>query len=235
MLQSLTKKKQASEAPNDSMIYFDRVTKRYQHGFALKSLSFNIKQGAMTFLIGHSGAGKSTLIKLIANQEKPTSGVVSVNQIPLIDLSHRKRASLRQSIGIILQNPQLLLTETVFYNVALPLYIAGWPQSAMQRRVHAALDKVNLLKKVNLPAGCLSAGEQHRVGIARAIVNKPKLLIADEPTANLDPSLSFEIIKLLGAFNQVGVTVLVATHDLHLIPKHTKQILVLEHGCMQET
>ena len=213
------------------MIHFTNVSKRYENGYeALKHLDFTINKGEMCFLTGHSGAGKSTLLKLIMRMEKATNGQVVVNGENLTKMSKSKIPALRRNIGVVFQNHQLLFDRSVFDNVALPLVIAGYGHRDIGRRVRAALDKVGLLDKERQNPITLSGGEQQRVGIARAVVNKPKLLLADEPTGNLDPQLSAEIMHLFEQFNQVGVTVLIATHDLSLIARMPYKLLSLRQG-----
>lgn len=213
------------------MIQFDQVYKRYanQHE-ALSGLSFNIAQGEMAFLTGHSGAGKSTLLKLIALIERSSHGSVVVNNQNLSRIASYKVPYYRRQIGIVFQDHNLLHDRTVFDNVALPLVIAGESHREIGRRVRAALDKVGLLgKERNLPIA-LSGGEQQRVGIARAVVNRPPILLADEPTGNLDPELSREIMALFSAFNRVGVTVFIATHDHDLIKRMPHRQITLHQG-----
>ena len=213
------------------MIQFDNATKRYNEGYeALSQVSFHINPGEMVFLTGHSGAGKSTLLKLVACIEKPTRGQVIVNGVNIGRLWKRSIPYLRRKIGIIFQNHQLLNDRTVFDNVALPMIIQGVSHKEVGRRVRAALDKVGLLSKEKLYPITLSGGEQQRVGIARAIVNKPPIILADEPTGNLDPDLSKEIMELFQIFNQVGVSILIASHDIDLITKMNHRILTLEAG-----
>ena len=213
------------------MIQFDDVSKRYPGGHtALNHLSFQVDRGEMVFLTGHSGAGKSTLLKLIMMMERPTSGQVFIDGKNLNRLSARKIPQHRRGVGVVFQNHQLLFDRSVFDNVALPLIIAGFQPRDVGRRVRAALDKVGLLDKENKNPVTLSGGEQQRVGIARAVVNKPALLLADEPTGNLDPQLSAEIMHLFEQFNQVGVTVLIATHDLSLIARMPYRVMSLEQG-----
>jgi cell division transport system ATP-binding protein len=217
------------------MIEFAGVSKRYPNGQeALRQVNLQVADGEMAFLTGHSGAGKSTLLKLICLMERATSGQVIVNGKNLNRTSRRKIPSVRRDIGMIFQDHRLLFDRTVFDNVALPLMIAGHSHREIGRRVRAALDKVGLLsKEKNLPI-MLSGGEQQRVGIARAVVNKPPLLLADEPTGNLDPELSAEIMHLFEQFNQVGVSLLVASHDLSLIAKLRHRILVMKEGRLVE-
>lgn len=213
------------------MIQFDQVSKRYPDGHeALKSVSFHIETNEMVFLTGHSGAGKSTLLKLMMVMERPTQGQVLIDGQNLRGLPARKIPALRRNIGVVFQNHQLLFDRTVFDNIALPLVIAGYQPREVGRRVRAALDKVGLLSKEKQMPVTLSGGEQQRVGIARAVVNKPKILLADEPTGNLDPELSAEIMHLFEQFNQVGVTVLIASHDLNLIARLPYRMMTLRQG-----
>jgi len=218
------------------MIEFQKVSKRYKNGFdALKHINFTLQKGEMAFLTGHSGAGKSTLLKLIALIERPSNGKILLNDHDITRLPKRKVPYLRRQMGLIFQNPYLLDNHTVFENVALPLMIAGFRHQEIGRRVRAALDKVNLLSKERYYPPALSGGEQQRVGIARAVVNKPAILLADEPTGNLDPDLSAEIMELFEQFNQVGVSVLIASHDLALITTLNHRILTLHKGAMVST
>jgi len=212
------------------MIRFDHVAKRYGSQDALHDLNFEMASGDFAFLTGHSGAGKSTLLKLIMLIERPTRGQVFVQHQNLNRLSNRHIPSLRRQVGVVFQNHQLLLDRSVFENVALPLYIAGMRGREVGRRVRASLDMVGLLSKEKANPITLSGGEQQRVGIARAVVNKPPVLLADEPTGNLDPELSAEVMDLFDQFNQVGVTVLIATHDIALIRRMGKRLLGLSEG-----
>jgi len=217
------------------MIRFQNLFKRYAGGQdALSDVCFDLDFGEMAFLTGHSGAGKSTLLKIISLIEKPTRGQALLNNINLSRVSKRRIPYIRRDIGIIFQDHQLLFDRTVFDNVALPLIIAGYRHQEVGSRVRAALDKVGLLKKEKHNPVTLSGGEQQRVGIARAVVNKPPLLLADEPTGNLDPELSWEIMQLFENFNQVGVTVMIATHDIGLIKRMDHRILTLTQGSMSE-
>ena len=184
----------------------------------------------MAFLTGHSGAGKSTLLKLIARIERVTRGALLFGNVNLATLPRRQVPWLRRQMGIVFQNHHLLYDRTVFDNVALPLVIAGYRSRELRRRVHAALGKVGLLDKERQMPIALSGGEQQRVGIARAVVHRPRLLLADEPTGNLDPALSREIMELFVQFNRVGVTVLVATHDIALTEAFGLPVLALEGG-----
>ncbi len=213
------------------MIEFHNVTKRYEGGYeALKNVTLTLGDGQMAFLTGHSGAGKSTLLKLIALIEKPTRGQALLNRINLNTLPRFRVPYIRRNIGIIFQDHQLLFDRPVFDNVAMPLHIQGYPRHEIARRTRAALDKVGLLHKEKSMPITLSGGEQQRVGIARAVVHKPMLLLADEPTGNLDPVLSREIMQIFVDFNQVGVTVLVASHDLALIDELQKPRMTLNQG-----
>jgi cell division transport system ATP-binding protein len=213
------------------VIRFSEVYKRYsnQHE-ALSGLSFELSKGEMAFLTGHSGAGKSTLLKLIALIERSSHGQVWVNNQNLTRLPKWKVPYYRRKIGLVFQDHNLLHDRTVFDNVALPLIIAGENHREIGRRVRAALDKVGLLGKERSLPIALSGGEQQRVGIARAVVNRPPVLLADEPTGNLDPALSREIMDLFEQFNQVGVTVFIATHDLELINRMPHRHITLEQG-----
>ncbi|NNL56366.1 MAG: cell division ATP-binding protein FtsE [Pseudomonadales bacterium] len=212
------------------MLEFDAVSKIYHGQHALDDVSFLLERGEMAFLTGHSGAGKSTLLKLIMLIERPSQGEVIIGGKNLSALRGAGIARLRRNIGFVYQNHYLLSDRNVFDNVALPLLVAGFDQRDIARRVRAALDKVGLLDKERQNPATLSGGEQQRVGIARAVVNKPPVLLADEPTGNLDPELSAEIMQLLQEFNNVGVTLLVATHDLALIAKMPHRSLILRHG-----
>jgi cell division transport system ATP-binding protein len=213
------------------MIHFYKISKRYPKGQqALSNISFELKSGEMAFLTGHSGSGKSTLLKLIAFLERPTGGEIIVHGKSLNQLKKKHIPSLRRQIGLIFQNPNLLPHRTIFDNVALPLNIAGFRLRETGGRVRAALDKVGLLEKEKCYPDMLSCGEQQRVGIARAIVTKPPIILADEPTGNLDPALSREIMKLFSEFNQAGVTLLIATHDIALIESLPFRILTLKQG-----
>jgi len=213
------------------MIRFDQVFKRYPNGReALAGVSFNIESGALTFLTGHSGAGKSSILKLIALIERPTRGQVIVNSQNTSGVKARGIPHFRRQVGVVFQDHKLLHDRPVADNVALPLVIAGVPRREIDKRVRAALDQVGLLgREKSLPLE-LSTGEQQRVGIARAVVAKPMLLIADEPTGNLDPELALEVMKLFKRFSEVGVTVIVASHDVHLIDQVGARRIVLSAG-----
>lgn len=213
------------------MIRFDAVSKRYPGSVdALSRVSFELGAGEMAFLTGHSGAGKSTLMKLIILLERASQGQVFVNGTNLNRTSRRQIPIVRRGVGVVFQNHQLLFDRTVYDNVALPLTIAGYSPREVARRVRAALGKVGLADKEKKFPVALSGGEQQRVGIARAVVNKPPVLLADEPTGNLDPELSREVMDLFDQFNQVGVCVLIATHDLDLVREMGRRELVLSGG-----
>ena len=213
------------------MISFDRVTKRYEEGHdALREISVDIARDELVFLTGHSGAGKSTLLRLIMLMDRPTRGQITVDGRNLATVKSRGVPQHRRNIGVVFQNHQLLEDRSVFDNVALPLVIAGYDYREIGRRVRAALDKVGLLEKERAMPVTLSGGQHQRVGIARAVVGKPRILLADEPTGNLDPALSAEIMTLFEQFNQVGVTVLIASHDLALISRLHHRIITLREG-----
>ncbi len=216
------------------MLKFDRVSKRYADaGDALLDVSFHLQRGEMTFLTGHSGAGKSTLLKLIAMMESCTRGHIILDGQNLSQLRESQIPFLRRKLGLIFQDNKLLYDRTVFDNVALPLIVSGYAYPEIVRRVRAALDKVGLLGKEKKFPLALSGGEQQRVGIARAVINKPRLILADEPTGNLDPDLSAEIMQLFEQFQQVGVSVLIASHDINLLSRMGHRILTLEQGQLQ--
>lgn len=213
------------------MIQLSQVSKQYKNGHeALKKVSFNIDEGEMAFILGHSGAGKSTLFKLITRMEKPTSGQIIVHNHNLSKVRSSKIPHLRREIGVIFQDHKLLYDRTVFDNVALPLIVIGMSNSEINKRVRAALGKVGLSGHEKSYPITLSGGEQQRVGIARAVINRPSILLADEPTGNLDEALSDEIIDIFADFNQVGVTVLIATHDLHQVNRLNKRTIQLANG-----
>ncbi|MGO4700892.1 cell division ATP-binding protein FtsE [Dyella sp. 2RAB6] len=213
------------------MIRFDQVSKRYEGGHeALSQLSFQVATGEMAFVTGHSGAGKSTLLKLLGLIERPSHGSIALDGQNLAKIGRGGIPKLRRRIGMVFQDHRLLMDRTVFANVELPLVIGGVAPAERGRRVRAALEKVGLLAYERQLPATLSTGEQQRVGIARAIVAKPTLLIADEPTGNLDPQLAVEIMGLFAEFQHVGTTVLVASHDLPLIKRMRKRVVVLDHG-----
>ena len=213
------------------MLIFDKVCKRYPDtGDVLLDVSFHLQRGEMAFLTGHSGAGKSTLLKLIAIMEYCTRGQILLDGRNLNRAKERHIPFIRRKLGLIFQDYKLLQDRTVFDNVALPLIISGYSHQEIGRRVRASLDKVGLLGKEKKYPLSLSGGEQQRVGIARAVVNKPSLILADEPTGSLDPELSSEVMRLFEQFQQVGVTVLIATHDISLITRMGHRVLKLDHG-----
>lgn len=213
------------------MIDLVGVTMRYPSGTqALEDVSFSLPAGSLTFLTGHSGAGKSTLLRLLLRLELPTRGQVSVGGANLARIRPRDVPAYRQRVGAVFQDPHLLSDRTVFENVALPLVIAGYRTDDAEKRVRAALTRVDLLAKERMRPLQLSTGERQRVGIARAVVGRPTLLLADEPTGNLDPGLSQEIMSLFRLFQQVGVTVLIATHDLDLVERFGERVLQLSGG-----
>lgn len=213
------------------MIKFEKVSKRYATGQeAISHLSLELDTAEMAFLIGHSGAGKSTLLKLIMLMERPTNGQIFVNGKNLNRLHKSQIPYYRRHVGVVFQNHQLLFDRSAFDNVALPLLVSGYQPREVGRRVRAALDKVGLLDKEKINPIALSGGEQQRLGIARAVVHKPRILLADEPTGNLDPTLSAEIMDLFRQFCEVGVTVLVATHDIDLISSMPMRRLQLQQG-----
>ena len=213
------------------MVSFSAVAKRYPGGkTALESVSFALEAGELAFLIGRSGAGKSTLLKLIPAIERPTSGAVIVNGQNVGALKRAAIPYLRRNIGLVFQDQKLLYDRSVFDNAVLPLTLSGQPLQEAARRARAALDKVGLLAREKSNPIELSGGEQQRLAIARAVVNRPALLIADEPTANLDAESAAKVLDIFIAFNQVGVTVLIATHDLALVGRYGKRVLHLAEG-----
>jgi cell division transport system ATP-binding protein len=213
------------------MIRFDRVAKRYPSGReALVDLSLEVADGEMVFLTGHSGAGKSTALKLIALIERPTRGQIVVDGQSIASVGRRGIAAYRRRIGMVFQDHKLLHDRPVWDNVALPLVISGAPRRELDKRVRAALDQVGLLGREQSFPIELSIGEQQRVGIARAVVAKPPILIADEPTGNLDPELALEVMRLFRRFNEVGVTVVIASHDVHLIEQLGVRRIALHAG-----
>ena len=217
------------------MLQLKQVSKRFENGNkALDQVSLTLSQGEMAFITGHSGAGKSTLLKVIAIIERHSQGEILFDSTKLSSLSKKEVPFYRRKLGMIFQNPLLLQDRTVFHNVALPLVIAGYDYREITRKVRAALDKVGLLRKELNHPHHLSTGEQQRVGIARAIVNKPPLVLADEPTGNLDPQLSQEIMNVFRQLNQVGVSALIASHDVELITKLPFRRIVLNQGKLMD-
>jgi len=218
------------------VIKFQQVSKAYRGGRqALQKVDFHLRRGEMAFLGGHSGAGKSTLLKLICAIERPTDGRISFNSHDITRIPAKDIPLLRRNIGIVFQDHRLLMDRTVFDNVALPMRIESISENEIKRRVSAALDKTDLLDKARCLPSQLSGGEQQRVGIARAVVNRPTLLLADEPTGNLDPQLSSRVLKLLEEFNRAGVTILLATHDVNLVNTRPQyRHLELNQGFLSE-
>ncbi len=213
------------------MIRFADVNMSYNNGQeALHKINLYIERGAMVYVTGRSGAGKTTLLRLIALVERQAHGQIIVNGQNLSRITGNRISLYRRSIGFTFQDHRLLNDRTIFDNVALPLIVAGYSYQETRKRTHAALDKVGLLARKNAMPLALSGGEQQRVGIARAVVHQPVLLLADEPTGNLDPALSWDTMKLFEQFNQVGVTVLIASHDLDMIKKLKKKIITLRQG-----
>ena len=213
------------------MIHFDNLSKQYPGGFeALKNVNLHLDAGELAFLTGHSGAGKSTLLKMLMLLERPTSGTLIIDGVNVTRYSNARIPGHRRRLGVVYQNHQLLMDRSVFDNVALPLQVAGHTSKEIGRRVRAALDAVGLLEKEDNKPETLSGGEQQRVGVARAVVHKPKILLADEPTGNLDPELSAEMMALFRRFQDVGVTVLIATHDIHLVDRLGCRKICLERG-----
>lgn len=213
------------------MLKFDQVAKHYPgYGDALLDVTFSLEKGEMAFLTGHSGAGKSTLLKLVAMIERSSRGQIFLDGQNLNRVREGQIPFIRRKLGLIFQDYKLLQDRTVFDNVALPLIIAGYGRQEISHRVRAALDKVGLLGKEKKYPLVLSGGEQQRVGIARAVVNKPEMILADEPTGNLDPELSSEIMRLFEQFRNVGVTILIASHDVALIKQLEHRVITLDHG-----
>ncbi len=213
------------------MIEFDGVSRRFSNGhFGLQDVRFHIPEGRMVFITGHSGSGKSTLLRLIPALDHPTSGTVRIGGHDLQKMPKHQYPKLRRQIGVVFQDHHLLPDRRVFDNVALPMQVAGFEPRDIRRRVEAALDKVGLLARQRARVDEISGGEQQRVNIARALVNRPKILLADEPTGNLDPELSREIFNQFADFHAIGVTVLIASHDLHLLKTFAVPRIVLNQG-----
>lgn len=213
------------------IISLSRINKRYPGGYeALTGVSFGIEAGEMVFITGHSGAGKTTLLKLLPGIERATSGTLLINGQNVGALRDRAIPYLRRSLGLVFQDQKLLHDRSVFENVMFPLSVTGQPPREAARRARAALDKVGLLDREKARPITLSGGEQQRLCVARAVVNRPSILIADEPTANLDADSAQQILEIFQAFNQVGVTVLVATHDQALVSRYASRMLALDHG-----
>lgn len=214
------------------MITFDNVSKQYKNSNtpALDGINLNIEQGEFVFLVGQSGSGKSSLIRLLLKEEKPSSGTVTVNGINVAKLRNRKVPAFRRSMGIVFQDFRLLPGKTVFDNVAFGMEVIGKSKKEIQQRIPALLDLVGLEEKAHRLPSELSGGEQQRVALARAFVNQPKLLLADEPTGNLDPSTSVGIMKLLDRINRTGTTIVMATHDVAIVDQMRKRIVQMENG-----
>lgn len=213
------------------MIRFEQVAKRYPNGHVgLHELSFRVRRGEFLFVTGHSGAGKSTMLRLLLAMERPSAGKLLLAGQDLAKISNAQIPFLRRQIGVVFQNHQLLFDRSVFANVALPLQILGLPQDEINQRVSLALERVSLKDKALQAPADLSTGQQQRVGIARAIVHQPALLLADEPTGNLDPRLAAEIMSVFEDINQLGTTVLIASHDLALIARMRQRMLTLQRG-----
>ena len=215
-------------------IEFHHVVKRFDNGaVALSDISVTIPDGSLTFLTGHSGAGKSTFLNLLLRLDRPSRGRILVNGVDIARLRRRRLPAYRRHLGVVFQDGQLLEQRSVFDNVALPLHVAGLMKTRdVGRRVRAALESVDLLDKARLLPGELSVGECQRVVIARAVVNRPKMLLADEPTGNLDPALSRNVMGLFRRFHEVGVTVIVASHDTELVGAMGSRVIELDHGCV---
>jgi len=216
-----------------SQIEFHNVTKRYDNGTeALNAVSVSFEEGSMTFLTGHSGAGKSTFLRLLLRLDVPTRGQILVNGVNVVQLPEKRLPAYRQNMGAVFQDHHLLAQRNVYDNVAMPLRVTGMTERDVARRVRAALSRVGLLEKERLLPRHLSTGEQQRVGIARAVVNRPRVLLADEPTGNLDPELSRDIMRLFEQFQEVGTTVIIASHERDLIEAMGKPIVELSHGAL---
>ena len=214
-----------------SQLRFDHVSKRYPGGHeALSDVSFSVDEGEMLFVTGHSGAGKSTLLRLIHLSERPTRGTVFFGDRNLALVKRRGLPAHRRRVGVVFQDHRLLMDRSLFENVALPLVIAGVPRAEVAKRVRVVLEKVGLAERERALPMALSSGEQQRVGIARAVVARPDVLVADEPTGNLDPQLAAEIMELFASLPAKGTCVLIASHDLHQVRRLRKRVLVLDHG-----
>lgn len=213
------------------LLRFDQVSKRYAGGrTALQEVSFDVDAGEMLFITGHSGAGKSTLLRLIHLRERCSQGAVLVDGKNLAQIRRHALPAARRRVGVVFQDHRLLMDRSVFDNVALPLIIAAVPRNEIAKRVRTVLDRVGLLQRERSFPMALSTGEQQRVGIARAVVSQPTILLADEPTGNLDPQLAVDVMQLFATLPAKGTAVLVASHDLHLVRRLQKRVLVLEHG-----
>lgn len=214
------------------MIIFEDVCKTYQPmgNVALDHVNLHIRPGEFVFVLGHSGAGKSTFLKLILREEKATSGRVLVNGQDLSTLKERKIPYLRRQMGVVFQDFRLIPTMTAYENVAFAMRVTNIPEKHIRKRVPFALDLVGLKDKMDRLPDELSGGEQQRVALARAVVHTPKLIIADEPTGNIDPQLSLEMMELLGAINAMGITVVVVTHEHELVSRFNKRVITIDKG-----
>jgi cell division transport system ATP-binding protein len=214
------------------VINFDSVSKQYKNSNtpALDGINLNIEQGEFVFLVGQSGSGKSSLLRLLLKEEKPSAGTVTVDGINVAKLPNRKVPAFRRTMGIVFQDFRLLPGKTVFDNVAFGMEVIGKSKKEIQQRIPALLDLVGLEEKAHRLPSELSGGEQQRVALARAFVNQPKLLLADEPTGNLDPSTSVGIMKLLDRINRTGTTIIMATHDVAIVDQMRKRIVQMENG-----
>lgn len=218
-----------------TLLRFDGVSKKYPSGhLALDELSFSVQAGEMLFITGHSGAGKSTLLKLAHLSERPSKGAVWFNEKNLNKVRGSQVALHRRSLGVVHQDHCLLLDKSVFDNVALPLLIAGIEPKQIKQRVHEALERLGLLDRAQTKSTDLSTGEQQRVGIARAIATQPTVLLADEPTGNLDPSLAADIMKMLVSLTEQGTAIIIASHDLSLVKRMKKRVLVIDQGRLMD-
>lgn len=218
-----------------TLLRFDGVSKKYPSGhLALDELSFSVQAGEMLFITGHSGAGKSTLLKLAHLSERPSKGAVWFNEKNLNKVRGSQVALHRRSLGVVHQDHCLLLDKSVFDNVALPLLIAGIEPKQIKRRVQEALERLGLLDRAQTKSTNLSTGEQQRVGIARAIATQPTVLLADEPTGNLDPSLAADIMQMLVSLTEQGTAIIIASHDLSLVKRMKKRVLVIDQGRLMD-
>lgn len=218
-----------------SALRFDNVSKQYAGGHvALADVSFEVGAGEMLFVTGHSGAGKSTLLKLIHLSERPSRGAVLFGERNLAKVRGRRVALHRREVGVVFQDHRLLAERSVFDNIALPLILRGMRRGEIGRRVRSVLERLGLAERERALPPQLSAGEQQRIGIARAVVCEPRLLVADEPTGNLDPTLSAEIMALFASLPERGISVMIASHDLALVKRMRKRVLVLDHGVLAD-
>ncbi|SFT58180.1 cell division transport system ATP-binding protein [Selenomonas sp. GACV-9] len=213
------------------MIHMSNVSKIYENGaVALDGVDVDIEKGEFVFIVGASGAGKSTFIKMLFREELPTSGILTVNGHDVVNMSHKEVPYLRRGLGVIFQDYRLLPDKTVFENVAFAMQVIEAPRRLMQRSVNAVLDVVGLRDKYNCFPAQLSGGEQQRVAIARAIVNDPAIVIADEPTGNLDPDTSWDIMDIFKRINKAGTTIVMATHDRTIVDTMKRRVIAIEDG-----